>query len=96
MIERHGVPSAVDEAPTWRLVVSPMKGIFRRSDHIADVGASLPHSTRIGEVSNLRDTVDVMAPHGGTIVEWIVEDGDPVSPGQPIVRLHPHHEEATA
>ena len=96
MIERHGVPSAVDEAPTWRLVVSPMKGIFRRSDHIADVGASLPHSTRIGEVSNLRDTVDVMAPHGGTIVEWIVEDGDPVSPGQPIVRLHPHQEEATA
>lgn len=96
MIERHGVPSTVDEAPTWRLVVSPMKGIFRRSDHIADVGASLPHSTRIGEVSNLRDTVDVMAPHGGTIVEWIVEDGDPVSPGQPIVRLHPHQEEATA
>lgn len=96
MIERHGVPSAVDEAPTWRLVVSPMKGIFRRSDHIADVGATLPHSTRIGEVSNLRDTVDVMAPHGGTIVEWIVEDGDPVSPGQPIVRLHPHQEEATA
>ena len=96
MIERHGVPSAVDEAPTWRLVVSPMKGIFRRSDHIADVGASLPHSARIGEVSNLRDTVDVMAPHGGTIVEWIVEDGDPVSPGQPIVRLHPHQEEATA
>ncbi|MGA1595346.1 MAG: acyltransferase domain-containing protein [Candidatus Nanopelagicales bacterium] len=96
MIQRHGLPSAVDEAPTWRLVVSPMKGIFRRSDQGAGVGVSLPHSTRIGEVSNLRDTVDVMAPHGGTIVEWIVEDGDPVSPGQPIVRLHPHHEEATA
>ena len=29
------------------------------------------------------------APHGGTVVEWLVEDGDPVSPGQPLVRLHP-------
>jgi [acyl-carrier-protein] S-malonyltransferase len=46
-------------------------------------------------VSNLRDTVDVTAPHGGTVVEWVVEDGDPVSPGQPIVRLHPHHEEVS-
>ena len=31
----------------------------------------------------------VVAGHGGTVVEWLVEDGDPVSPGQPLVRLHP-------
>ena len=24
-----------------------------------------------------------------TIIEWLVEDGDPVSPGQPLVRLEP-------
>ena len=29
------------------------------------------------------------APYGGTIVEWLVEDGDLVSPGQPLIRLHP-------
>ena len=28
--------------------------------------------------------------HGGQVVEWLVEDGDIVSPGQPLVRLHPH------
>ena len=38
---------------------------------------------------NLRDEQPVLAPHGGTVVEWLVEDGDPVSPGQPLVRLHP-------
>lgn len=96
LIERHGAPSAIDDAPTWRLVVAPMKGIFRRADADTVVGASLPRAARIGEVSNLRDTVEVTAPHGGTVVEWIVEDGDPVSPGQPIVRLHPQHEEVTA
>ncbi|HWF80581.1 MAG TPA: biotin/lipoyl-binding protein [Streptosporangiaceae bacterium] len=24
-----------------------------------------------------------------TIIEWLVEDGDPVNPGQPLVRLEP-------
>ncbi len=37
----------------------------------------------------LRDQQPVTAPHGGTVVEWLVEDGDPVSPGQPLIRLHP-------
>ena len=96
LVERHGVPSPVDDAPTWRLVVAPMKGIFHRADASVGVGDTLPRSTAIGRVSNLRDTVEVTAPHGGTVVEWIVEDGDPVSPGQPLVRLHPHHEEVTA
>ena len=36
-----------------------------------------------------RDETPVGAPHGGTIVEWLVQDDDPVSPGQPLLRLHP-------
>jgi [acyl-carrier-protein] S-malonyltransferase len=27
--------------------------------------------------------------HAGTVTEWLVEDGDPVSPGQPLLRLYP-------
>ena len=42
-----------------------------------------------GAVAGLRDEVPVRAPHGGTVIEWPVHDGDPVSPGQPLVRLHP-------
>jgi [acyl-carrier-protein] S-malonyltransferase len=30
------------------------------------------------------------------VVEWLVHDGDLVSPGQPIVRLHPVAQEAMA
>ena len=96
LVARHGGPSPLDQAPTWRLVVAPMKGIFHRADPTIGVGDPLPRSAEIGRVSNLRDTVEVTAPHGGTVVEWIVEDGDPVSPGQPLVRLHPHHEEVSA
>ena len=50
----------------------------------------------VGTVETLRDTIPVVAPHGGTVVEWLVEDGDPVAPGQPIVRLHPIAQEAHA
>ncbi len=31
----------------------------------------------------------MLAAHGGEIVEWLVEDGDLVSPGQPLLRLYP-------
>ena len=96
LVERHGVPSTLDTAPTWRLIISPMKGTFHRAESAGGIGERLAHDATVGLVANLRDSVDVVAPHGGTIVEWIVEDGDPVAPGQPIVRLHPTHEEVSA
>ena len=48
-----------------------------------------PPAPPIGEVASLRDRTDVTAAHGGQVVEWLVEDGDLVSPGQPLLRLHP-------
>ena len=88
-IDKHGVvPSQFDTSPTWRMLVSPSKGTFKQADGLAE-GASIPPQSRIGAVASLRDETDVIAPHGGTIVEWLVEDGDLVSPGQPLIRLHP-------
>ena len=40
-------------------------------------------------VHRLRDETRVSAPAGGTIVECLVQDGDLVSPGQPLLRPHP-------
>jgi [acyl-carrier-protein] S-malonyltransferase len=88
MVERHGSPSPLAQAPTWRMVVSPAKGRFQRSSTPA--GGDLHPGELIGTVVTLRDEQDVAAPHGGTVVEWLAEDGDPVAPGQPLVRLHPH------
>ena len=94
IIARHGATSAVAGSPTWRLVVSPIKGVFTSTSTHAVAGDRIDPGARIGTITSLRDAVDVVAPHGGTVVEWLVEDGDPVSPGQPLVRLHPAHEEA--
>ena len=89
--DKHGESSPMDSSPTWRMLVSPSKGTFRRFDDLPD-GATLVPGVTVGEVANLRGTTPVLAPYGGTVVEWIVEDGDLVSPGQPLVRLHPESE----
>ncbi|MEZ5115403.1 MAG: acyltransferase domain-containing protein [Candidatus Nanopelagicales bacterium] len=88
LVERHGVPSPLDTAPTWRLLVSPIKGVFRAADR-PQAGAALADHEPVGVVASLREERPVLAPHGGVVVEWLVEDGDPVAPGQPLVRLHP-------
>lgn len=86
--DKHGEFAEIDTSPTWRMVVSPAKGTFHVSEEAADADL-LPSGTRIGEVASLRDRIAVTAAHGGQVVEWLVEDGDLVSPGQPLIRLHP-------
>jgi [acyl-carrier-protein] S-malonyltransferase len=70
------------------MLVAPMKGTFRRGVDAGE-GDTLPAEATIGTVASSRDETAVTAPHGGTVVEWLVEDGDLVSPGQPLIRLHP-------
>ena len=86
--DKHGEPSPINNEPTWRMVVSPVKGTFHRDPHAADLDL-LPAGTLIGDIASLRDRIPVKATHGGQVVEWLVEDGDPVSPGQPLLRVHP-------
>jgi [acyl-carrier-protein] S-malonyltransferase len=95
LIEEHGRPALLDTSPTWRLVVAPGKGTFDRATDARD-GDVLDADATVGHVRTLRDTTPVVAPHGGVVVEWLVEDGDPVAPGQPILRLHPVAQEASA
>ena len=75
--------------------MSPGKGQFQRTEDV-ETDSVLPANSTVGVVKNLRDEIPVGAPHGGIVVEWLVENGDPVSPGQPLLRLHPTVESAEA
>jgi [acyl-carrier-protein] S-malonyltransferase len=86
--DKHGEASELDLNPTWRMVVSPSKGTFHL-DAESRESATLPAGASIGAIVSLRDRIAVTSAHGGQVVEWLVEDGDLVSPGQPLVRLHP-------
>ncbi|QBX56655.1 acyltransferase domain-containing protein [Nocardioides seonyuensis] len=86
--DKHGEASLIETSPTWRMVVSPAKGTFHL-DPAAAGALDLAPDSALGEVASLRDRTTVTAAHGGQVVEWLVEDGDLVSPGQPLLRLHP-------
>jgi [acyl-carrier-protein] S-malonyltransferase len=91
-VDKHGSASPQDTEPTWRPLVAPAKGTFHAAD-LKDASVLDPGAT-VGAVHTLRDSLPVVAPRGGSIAEWLVQDGDMVSPGQPLVRLHPEGDTA--
>jgi [acyl-carrier-protein] S-malonyltransferase len=63
--------------PEWRLIVAPASGTFRSGGE------------QLGTVVARGGERTVAAPWPAEIIEWLVEDGDPVSEGQPLVRIQP-------
>jgi [acyl-carrier-protein] S-malonyltransferase len=87
MLAEHGQPPQIADAPTWRLIIAPAKGIV--SFNGSKPGSTVAPGSVVAAVSTVRDTFEITAPQGGQVIEWLVQDGDPVSPGQPLLRLHP-------
>jgi [acyl-carrier-protein] S-malonyltransferase len=69
----------VGHLPEWRLIVAPAAGTFRSGGNEGRLGTVV---ARGGERA-------VTAPWPAEIIEWLAEDGDPVSEGQPLVRVQP-------
>ena len=86
--DKHGDASEINVNPTWRMLVAPAKGTFHQEPDLHE-GGSIEPETTVGAVQGRNENTPVTAPYGGTIVEWLVQDGDLVSPGQPLIRLHP-------
>jgi len=78
-------------APDWRLLVAPLAGTFRAPapGPAAGPGATVNSGAELGHVETRGGSHTVSPSFGATILEWLVEDGDPVSAGQPLVRLQP-------
>ena len=87
IIARHGSPSELSDQPTWRMIVAPFSGNFTHMG--IKVGAEIEAGTVVGTIANRRESIELTVEHDGTLIEFMVEDGDPVAPGQPIARLHP-------
>jgi [acyl-carrier-protein] S-malonyltransferase len=79
-------------APEWRLLVAPLAGTFRATDGRAVVtgpGTTVGQDTDLGRVEMRGGDHAITSPFPATVLEWLVEDGDPVSAGQPLLRLLP-------
>jgi [acyl-carrier-protein] S-malonyltransferase len=92
LVAEHADSHADSHAPEWRLLVAPLAGTFRAPDGhplIAGPGTAVGLGTDLGHVEMRGGSHVISASFPATVIEWLVEDGDPVSAGQPLVRLQP-------
>jgi biotin carboxyl carrier protein len=73
------------DLPEWRLVVAPARGIF----HAPLVTSQNVGGTELGHIEARHDRQPIVAPWRGSVIEWLVQDGDPVGLGQPVACLLP-------
>jgi [acyl-carrier-protein] S-malonyltransferase len=88
--------ASAGDLPEWRLLVAPLGGTFRSAPPGVPAGAgsaacgrTVGTSTEVGHVEARSDRRAIIPQWRGAIIEWLVQDGDPVSLGQPLARLLP-------
>jgi len=93
LLAEHGTPEHYESGhtPEWRLVVAAQGGMFRAGGAAQDTapGAHVHPGTALGHIQVRTDQKPVTADFAAVVLEWLVEDGDPVAEGQPLVRLQP-------
>jgi [acyl-carrier-protein] S-malonyltransferase len=93
LLPEHGRPDHhyAGNTPEWRLLVAPVAGTFRADTEGQDVapGARVHPGATLGHVAARNGQQPVSPDFAGIVLEWLVEDGDPVAAGQPLVRLQP-------
>jgi [acyl-carrier-protein] S-malonyltransferase len=88
LVAKHGTAdNPIHQSPTWHLVVAPFKGTVSRAA-VAE-GETLAPNATVASVASRRERETVTVPHGGKVIEWLVADGAAVTPGQPLLRIHP-------
>jgi [acyl-carrier-protein] S-malonyltransferase len=76
-----------EHTPDWRVVVAPVAGTFHPVE-LAE-GSEVRAGSPLGTVRTKREEQQVSAGYYGVLVEWLVQDGDLVGPGEPLARLYP-------
>ncbi len=73
--------------PEFRVVVTPAKGVFTRTDGV-DEGAAITAGTQLGTIRTNREEHRIVAAKAGVLAEWLRHNGDIVPAGLPVARIH--------
>jgi [acyl-carrier-protein] S-malonyltransferase len=93
LVARATTGGQAEHTPDWRVVIAPAGGTFA-ADGIAE-GTRVRAGSRLGAVRTKREELQVSATYDGVLVEWLLQDGDLVDPGEPLARLVPGTAEET-
>ena len=88
----HG--GQAEHTPDWRVVIAPAGGTFTPGG-IAE-GTRVRAGSPLGAVRTKKEDLQVNATYDGVLVEWLLEAGDLVDPGEPLARLVPATAEESA
>jgi [acyl-carrier-protein] S-malonyltransferase len=88
LLAEHASSHSDHHAPEWRLIVAATGGTFRATSSMP-VGTPVDIGTELGQIDARGGAKPIAADFPATVLEWLVEDGDPISQGQPLVRLQP-------
>jgi [acyl-carrier-protein] S-malonyltransferase len=91
-LSAHIAHQGHSHTPEWRIIVAPTSGEFRsvlENEGATLAGSTVGYTAELGTVVARGGERPVTAPWPAEILEWLVEDGDPVSEGQPLVRIQP-------
>jgi [acyl-carrier-protein] S-malonyltransferase len=93
LLAEHGTPEHHEggHTPEWRLLVAAQAGTFRAGGAAQDTapGTHIRPGAALGYIQVRGNQKPVTADFAAVVLEWVVEDGDPVGEGQPLVRLQP-------
>jgi [acyl-carrier-protein] S-malonyltransferase len=79
-----------EHTPDWRVVIAPAGGTFVTGG-VAE-GTRVSAGDKLGAVRTKKEDLQVSAGYDGVLVEWLLQDGDLVDPGEPLARLVPDQE----
>lgn len=93
LLAEHGAPEHHESGhtPEWRLLVAAQAGTFQADGAAQDTapGTHIRPGAALGHIQVRSGQRPVTADFAAVVLEWLVEDGDPVAEGQPLVRLQP-------
>jgi [acyl-carrier-protein] S-malonyltransferase len=92
LLAEHADSHDDHHAPEWRLLVASAAGVFRAPDGhpaAAAAGTEVGPDSDLGRIEVRGGDQPLATTFPALVIEWLVEDGDPVSAGQPLLRLLP-------
>ena len=86
-LEEGAPEDALSNEPDFQSIRSAMVGVFRAPATPLRPGDTVLPGATVGSIDAMRMLTPVVAEQGGSVLEALVEEGDPVEYGQELFRL---------